>query len=162
MANKLLADVIYWGMRDATVKKQDFAQNIETLKGEQARKSIKDIKREISNSRIVALGVEMMPLSWLIGKKIYEPAKIRVFLETMLARFKHLEKWEELRIKNGEVDKIVEYGSRTTLLLKNIKKHGEKRLNTSHLAKEIFNNLKIMSAIFLNVYFRTASARFRG
>jgi glutamine amidotransferase-like uncharacterized protein len=161
LANKLLADVIYWGMRDATLKRQNFVQNIETLKGEEARKSVKDIKREISNSRIVALGVEMMPLSWLIGKKIYGPAHIRVFLETMLARFKHLDKWEELRIKNGEVEKLVKYGSRTTILLRNIKKNAEKGLDTSYLGKKIFDNLKIMSAIFFDVYFRTASARFR-
>ena len=160
-ANKLMADAIYWDMRGTPLKKQDNEQKIIILKGEKAKRLIRDIKRELSNSRIVASGMEMMPITWLIGKKIYEPAKIRVFLEAMWARVKPLEKWEELRIKNGEHEKILKLASDTTFLLRKIKKDVEKGSDTVNLAKEIFNNLKSMSVIFLDIYFRTAIIRFR-
>lgn len=157
VANQLLADAIYWDMRDTPLKKQDNEKNAIILKGEKAKRLIRDIKRELSNSRIVASGMEMMPITWLIGRKIYEPAKIRVFLEAMWVRVKPLEKWEELRIKNGEHEKILKLASDTTILLRKSKKDVEKGSDAVNLAKEIFNNLKRMSMIFLDIYFRTVN-----
>ena len=161
LANKLMADVIYWDMRDTPLKTHGHSNNNIEVKGDKAKKLINDIKRELSNCRIVALGIEMMPTSWLIGTKVYEPAKIRVFIEAMWTRIKALEKQEEVIFTVGEDSQIIDYASDTTILLRKIRKEAAKGLDTLHLARQIFKNLNIMTTKFLTMYFRTFNVKFR-
>jgi hypothetical protein len=152
---------MYWDMRDNPLKKHDHDNNSIVVKGNKAKKLIRDIKRELSNCRIVALGMEMMPVSWLIGMKVYDPAKIRVFLEAMWTRIKSLEKQEEVIFTDGEDSQIVDYASDTTILLRKIRKDAVKGLDTLHLAQQIFKNLNIMTTKFMTIYFRTFNSEFR-
>jgi hypothetical protein len=109
----------------------------------------------------VAYGIEMLPVHWLIGNKIYEPGKIRMFLESMWVRLKRLEKLEALSIKGGEHENIVRGAVDMTVLLKKIKGDVEKGLDTVGLATKIFRNLNMLSTIFLGTYFVTVNAQFR-
>lgn len=52
---------------------------------------LRDIKREVSNARIVAFGLEKMPVTWQIGVKVWEPEKIRMFLECAWNRLPYLQ-----------------------------------------------------------------------
>jgi hypothetical protein len=47
------------------------------------------------------------------------------------------------------------------VLLRKIKRDRQRGVDTANCAKEIFNNLKMMSMTFLDIYFRTATIRFR-
>jgi glutamine amidotransferase-like uncharacterized protein len=161
LANKLVADAIYWEMRPSPLNTTASEQKGIVLTGDKAKKLIKDIKRELSNARIVAYGIEMLPVHWLIGNKIYEPGKIRMFLESMWVRLKRLEKLEALSIKGGEHENIVRGAVDMTVLLKKIKGDVEKGLDTVGLATKIFRNLNMLSTIFLGTYFVTVNAQFR-
>lgn len=160
-ANKLVADAIYWDMGPSPLNTPASEQKGIMLKGDKAKKLVRDIKRELSNARIVAYGMEMLPVHWLIGNKIYEPGKIRMFLEAMWLRLKRLEKLEALSIQDGEHENIVQGALDTTVLLKKIKGDVEKGLDTVGLATKIFGNLNIMSTVFLGIYFATVNAKFR-
>ncbi len=50
------------------------------------KRQLQKLRSEISNARIVAHALERMPCQWLIGKKVYDPEKIRVFLEAIWTR----------------------------------------------------------------------------
>ena len=159
-ANQLVADAIYWDMRVAPLKDNDHHHNTRVVSGDKARKFVRNVKRELSNSRIVALGMEMMPVSWLIGRKVYEPAKIRVFLEAMWTKIKTLEKAEEVILTEGEENRLIDDAARITILLREIKTELGKGLDTIHLARNIFKMLNAITRRFLDVYFRTIGATF--
>lgn len=42
---------------------------------------IEEITRQVSNARIVGFGLEKLPITWQIGVKVWEPEKIRMFLD---------------------------------------------------------------------------------
>jgi len=87
-ANRLLAEAIYWDLpQDAPARPPAEAAG---LSGKQAKAWLLAVKRQLSNSRIVALNLEDHSARWLIGTKVYEPAKLRVFLEAMWGRLRSL------------------------------------------------------------------------
>ena len=126
-----------------------------------AAKRIRDMKRELSNARIVAYGMEMLPVHWLIGNKIYEPGKIRMYLEAIWPRLQRLEKLKCLRISPAAHGDIVREARDTTVLLRRIKKDVAKGHDTVALAKDVFRNLNRVSTAFLGAYFQTVNARFK-
>ncbi len=44
-------------------------------------RALLEIRRQVSNARIVAFGLEQTAVTWRIGVKVWEPEKIRMFLE---------------------------------------------------------------------------------
>ena len=51
-----------------------------------SRVSFRRFMAAVSNARIVGLALERSSYQWLIGAKVYDPEKIRVFLETIWKR----------------------------------------------------------------------------
>ena len=155
VANELVADVISFEVKEnsqATLRSED---NIKKIKGMDAKRLIRNVKRELSNSRIVSAGLEMLPIHWVIGNKIYEPAKIRVFLESLWKRLRIIEKLDRLIVKNGSDKSIVAYALDITLILRAIKKHIDKELDTLDLSRQLFAKLNILSTMFLDIYFKS-------
>ncbi len=153
-ANKLVADAIYWDIRETPETRSSSDQEEEILWGDEAKKLIRDIRRELSNSRIVATGLEIMPIQWMIGAKIYEPEKIRVFLEAMWPRIRPLEKCSQIRIQQGMAERIVHYAKDTTALLREMKHQVDQKHETVASATVVFDLLHKLSTAFFNLYFR--------
>ena len=160
-ANQLVADAMYWDMRDAPLKANGHRHNTRVVSGDKVNRLLQDLKRELSNSRIVALGMEMMPVSWLIGKKVYDPGKIRVFLEAMWTRIRTLEKAEQMILTKAEESRLIEDGALITILLREIKTELGRGPDTIHLARKIFERLNEMTRRFLDIYFRTIGSTFK-
>jgi len=160
-ANKLVADAMYWDIRDTPSGTNGHNSNSVIVSGDEARRLLRDFKRELSNCRIVALGMEMMPVTWLIGTKVYEPAKIRVFLEAMWTRIKTLEKMKGVILTVDEESRLIDDAADITVLLREIRTELDKGLDTIHLAPKIFKMLNAMTRRFLDVYFRTIGATFK-
>jgi hypothetical protein len=118
---------------------------------------VRSLKRELSNARIVATGLEIMPIQWLIGAKYYDPEKIRVFLESMWVRIKSLEKCDQLYVRNDRAKKIVDYALETTSLLRRIKNGVDQKRDTINQAKETLDLLHKYTMAFFDVYFGTMS-----
>lgn len=155
MANKLVNDVINFEVKAPVQASRGLENNINEIKGAGAKELIRNLKRELSNSRIVSSGLEMIPVHWLIGNKIYEPAKIRVFLESMWKRIRIIKEWDELIVKNRHDRSIVRLASDITMLLRLIRKYVNQGLNTEDLAGQLFGKLNILSTMFLDIYFKS-------
>ncbi len=119
---------------------------------------IGDFKKELSNSRIVARSMEMMPVHWLIGRKIYEPPKILVFLEAMWMRVLRLEK-SRILLEEGDQRELIG-ASDITSMLRRIKRDASEGKDTTPSAEKLFGRLITLAAAFLNIYFRTLTGRF--
>ncbi len=156
-ANKLIADAIYWDgcpiadtIRPAQTVKPD-------LVGVTVKGLIRDLKRELSNSRIVAAGLEMLPIYWLLGNKSYEPQKIRVFIDAMWHRIRRLEKHGPPSVFPETAETLKKYALETTALLRTMKNRFDQKKETHELAARLFDLLHHYTAAFLRMYFQTLS-----
>jgi glutamine amidotransferase-like uncharacterized protein len=156
-ANRLILDSIYW--ESFAYQAASTFKPTEILKGQHKAELLKTLKRELSNSRIVATGLELMPIYWMIGNKAYEPLKIRVFLEPMWKRLNILEKSYSLKIRPGTAHKMSTSATQGTQLLRELKKDIDQGLETTALAAKCFKNLQELATNFFASYFQTISLK---
>ena len=116
---------------------------------------IQVLKRELSNARIVAAGLEMSPVRWRIGAKTYEPEKIRVFLESMWKRVHALERGRLLRAAPGSPEVITAQALETTELLRRMKRRLDQERSTLEMAARLFQLLHHYARTFFSIYFQT-------
>lgn len=151
-ANTLIADMIYQGIGELENNNYLSTPSTETSCQKNLKKLWRDIKAELSNSRIVALSLEREPVKWQIGNKVYEPEKIRVFLEAMWSR------WNKINVQNcgNETGLYVIFimAKRLTQLLRSIKNLIRLEKDTTEPAQEVFDHLKKLTASFLSFYFK--------
>ncbi len=120
---------------------------------ERKKKQLQSIKRELSNARIVAFGLEKMPVSWNVGTKVWEPEKIRLFVEFCWRRIERLEKVVAAEKENSseeeELEELVESVIRTREMIRDLKKSLDKGTETTHLAMHLFRHLKRQTVMLL-------------
>jgi len=120
---------------------------------ERKKKQLQSIKRELSNARIVAFGLEKMPVSWNVGTKVWEPEKIRLFVEFCWCRIERLEKAVAAEKGNGteeeELEKLVESVVRTREMIRDLKKRLDQGTETTDLAMHLFRHLKRQTVMLL-------------
>jgi Biotin-protein ligase, N terminal len=129
-----------------------FSQKKSTSEKE-ARELLVCLRRELSNSRIVASSLEFLPIQWLIGQKVYEPPKVRVYLESMWKRLRALEKNKGLILQPGMQDRITSAARQTTLELRRIKQQINENQDSLKTAIIVFDLLHILSICFFDLYF---------
>lgn len=160
-ANRLLVDAMYW---DLPIERTDKGHRDELpryIQGKANRALLKDIKREISNARIVAVGMESLHLHWTIGNKVFESAKIRVFIEAIWTRLRELEKVDRTKLLPGQDELILQRASELTLLLRDLRRSiisGDSE--TTGKAENTISLLKKTCALFLEIYFSTQMSCF--
>ena len=74
-ANQCLARVMAWEQRQRLQEglgSRPKKGEQDVLQGPELKRWLRDLKREISHSRLVANGLETLDVRWLIGNKIYE------------------------------------------------------------------------------------------
>jgi len=113
---------------------------------------LRKIKSEVSNSRIVALALERTPITWLIGQKVYEPVKIRTFLEMVWSRFPYIEH-VNLNIEEDTLLSLKRSFQEITQLLRDIKSKIDRGHDTTDNASYLFTVIKSSCADFLSIYF---------
>jgi hypothetical protein len=135
---------------------KDFSEDPKNLiKGEALKELLKDLKRELSNSRIMASGMNDFSISWLIGNKYYEPEKISVFLEVLWKRLTYLESGGDVAVDLQDPDGMINRLKGITDILRKMKKGIDRGEATNELAEDLFPNLKKATSDFLTIYFRT-------
>jgi len=154
-ANQLLTDAMLWDLPHYPDRMPDRGVYGETLSGKACRLLLKDIKREISNARIVAVGLETLPVQWVIGNKVYDTAKIREFIEPVWQRIKPLERLNQMRLLPGQAGRLIASASETTALLREMKRSLKQGTDTIFPARTLFERLNRTSTLFLEIYFRT-------
>jgi glutamine amidotransferase-like uncharacterized protein len=155
VANCLLANSIFWDLRREAVSEEMPDEDVAIMEDQLKHKFVQEIKREVSNSRIVATGMETMPIHWLIGCKTYEPEKIRVFLEAIWSRIKALAQGDKISMRSGSDVRMIECARRTTLLLRKIKNGIDANEDTLDCADNLFSTLRDLTMMFLDMYFRS-------
>ena len=153
-ANLFLTNAMMQDLHPETVPSVNPEDGAAVLSDSKKKGFILDIKRELSNSRIVAAGLEMVPLKWTIGNKIYEAGKIRVFLEALWQRIRPLEKNAALLVPAGRKDQLVETVLQVTQNIRQIKKEWDQKKDTLPAATALFSLLNKTSTLFLEIYFR--------
>ena len=160
LANTLLAKALYWDLPPTPALSRSVDTDPKVLiTGAGARNIIRNIRREVSNARIVAAGLETLPIGWKIGDKYYEAGKIRVFLEAIWARLSGLEKSDEIFLSPGREVLLLENLSRITALLRDIRRGVDQGLDTGGHAKALFPILNEACGLFLEIYFQTRLRR---
>jgi hypothetical protein len=154
LANALIADAVYWDAQPLAAPRQSKARPPVCAEVD-GRRLLKDIKRQVSNSRISAGSLEMQPIRWLIGAKYFEPEKIRYFLEAIWYRLAPLEKHGALRASVEQAACLRRYAEATTLLVRQLKRHVEQGGDTRDLAEKLFGLLHRYAITFLEMYFQT-------
>jgi hypothetical protein len=118
------------------------------------RKQFQKLRSEISNARIVAHALERMPCQWLIGKKVYDPDKIRVFLEAIWTRINKADDHFNGAVAAYETEHLCKLAQTVTRQLRDLKKISTSNGDAIAEADELFINLKKITAQFLTLYFR--------
>jgi len=131
------------------------------IKGEELRALLKDLKRELSNSRIMASGIDDLPIHWLIGNKYYEPEKISVFINTVWNKLKDLESTSDLEMEKESLLRCIEISKHITREVRTIKSEMREKGDTTFLASELFLDLKALSSNFFTLYFKVKRDRFQ-
>ena len=124
------------------------------------KKTIHAFKSEISNARIIALALERKQLQWLIGKKVYDPEKIRVFLEAVWSRISVIDRVECMTEEEGYY--LLHTAQSVTTMLKTLKNESDAGHAVTVAAEELFAKLKALAAAFLTFYFRMKELRDAG
>jgi len=152
MANTLIAEMIHQGISEQEYNKSFLMPSKGSFKDRNLHPLWREIKSAVSNSRIVALSLERKSITWQIGQKVYEPVKIRTFLESVWSRFPQI---EQLNV-NVEEDKLFRLSRsfrEITKILRNIKRKVDKECDTTDNAFNLFIIIKNSCADFLKIYF---------
>jgi glutamine amidotransferase-like uncharacterized protein len=155
-ANHWLHRIIQWemGREDQAGEQKGKKDPPRYFNGQEGFDLLKPLKREISNARLVARGLEMTDLQWVIGHKIYEPIKISAFLEAVWKRIMALEKSRRPLWTAPEDAELVERAGTVTGLVRRIKAEADKSRDTGAEAASLFEHLKSLCRRFLTLYFR--------
>lgn len=125
------------------------------LTGIEFQNLLRDLKREVSNSRLVAAGIEFFPVHWTIGHKVYEPEKIRVFLENIWSKLRYLERCKAFALRNEEPTELIKKGLEITHCIRRLKKELETGIETTPIASDLFSLLQSFSIDIFSIYFKT-------
>ncbi len=136
-----------------TIQKKLSGDSGKRIKGEALRELLKDLRRELSNSRIMASGMDDFSTHWLIGNKYYDPEKISVFINTVWKKLKHLESMPDLEVNGTPLFRCVEISKEVTEGIKAIHSRIDEQGDATPLAPNLFLNLKALSSHFFELYF---------
>ncbi len=118
-------------------------------------RSLLEIKRQVSNARIVGYGLERSQVTWKIGVKVWEPEKIRMFLQYAWDRLPYLER----RSAGGtlgacaELERLAEGYARACDLAKELSVAVRSNQESQAEAASLLTMLKELTAGFLSLYF---------
>jgi hypothetical protein len=156
-ANELVIGTIRFEQNAESVIPDSIPEGRTVLDTFQTGEWVRALKRELSNARIVVAGFENEPVFWQIGRKTYEPLKMRVFLEALWKRLPGMGKTGRLVIPERCRD-LPEKARSLTEKVRGLKNRFDQKQETAPLAEEIFSLLKKMAPDFLTVYFQTKAA----
>jgi glutamine amidotransferase-like uncharacterized protein len=108
----------------------------------------------VSNARIMALALERTSYTWVIGKKVYDPEKIRVFLEAIWKRARLLQAPECLaRMERSEIELLTVQAVEVAETIRKLRSDAQPCAQETACAEFLFLTLRKAAAAFLTIYF---------
>ncbi len=135
--------------------KKFFYEEGQSVSGDSLKGYLKDLKRGLSNARIQASGMNDVNREWLIGNKLYQTEKISVFLNVIWDKLKRLETLPDLKMDEERLWECIERSKSLPSVIQAIRHKMKEGEDTTSLATGLFENLKLLSACFLNLYFKS-------
>ncbi len=118
------------------------------------KKQYRSFLSAVSNARIMALSLERTAFTWLIGRKVYDPEKIRVFIETIWKRARELEASACLEcIESSEIELLTKQAVEVAETIQKLRSDGQPCGQETALAGFLFLTLRKATAAFLTIYF---------
>ena len=151
-ANQLLADAIYWDQPGHAAEEAPI-RSAHQLTARAKHTWLNDLKREVSNVRIAALGLERHPARWLLGRKVYEPAKLRVFAEAVWERLLRLERLPRLLLPKPATGLVLKW-KEITVCVRLLYRELHRENDTLQIARKLFPELNLATARFMELYFQ--------
>jgi hypothetical protein len=93
-------------------------------------------------------------MSWLIGNKVYEPEKFRVFIEALWSRLGLFEKFSDKGVPGEDVQGLTACACKVREKLKVLKTEIHHSSDTTELVEDILSGLRTLASTFMNLYFR--------
>jgi len=121
--------------------------------GEKAESLVQEIRRQVSNARIIAFGLEKMPVTWKIGLKVWEPEKVRMFLDCAWYRLPFMLKRAALVSPGEQLSQLADGYGAVTDMARLVKARIESGGNSQAEAELLLGTLKEITAAFLSLYF---------
>ena len=121
---------------------------------EDAAGILSEIKRQVSNARIVGFGLEKMPVTWRIGLKVWEPEKVRMFLDYAWDRLPYVGERASSVHDSETLGQLARGYSTVTDTAKSLKIKVESGEDSQAEAISLLGLLKELTATFLSIYFR--------
>jgi len=158
--NLYLREIIFKHLeRGSFGVKKFFYEEGQSVSGDSLKGYLKDLKRELSNARIQASGMSDINMEWLIGNKLYQTEKINVFLNFIWDKLKRLETLPDLKMDGERLGECIEISKSIPQAIQTIRKKVREGDEAIPMAKGLFENLKLLSACFLNLYFKSKRVR---
>jgi len=111
------------------------------------------LRRQLSNARIAAAGLEWTPVSWLVGRKIYEPAHLREFIEAIWSRVNWLQKTGVAQEHIAAAGLLADGAATVSGLLRNLKATLDGNGDGRAIAGQVVEGLRRLAMDFFNLYF---------
>ncbi len=125
-----------------------------TVREPAEKKQYRAFLSAVSNARIMALALERSGYSWLIGRKMYDPEKIRVFLETIWKRARLLEAPECFAcIESSAIELLTAQAIEVAETIQKLRSDAQPRAQETACAEQLFLLLRKAAAAFLTIYF---------
>ncbi len=116
-----------------------------------ARERLRDIKRELSNARVAARGMENASVLWELGTKVWEPEKVIYFVEFLWQRLPGLERGVENGTAGERLEELAEMTASTSSRIRELRRGIEEGRDTLKEAEGLFRHLREHAVLFLEL-----------
>jgi hypothetical protein len=154
-ANAVVAAVLASGNRSPRATGGDRTEGGQRTFHPQGTGPLHDLRRHLSNARIAAAGLEWAPVSWLIGRKVYEPAHLREFVETLWARIARFQQLGLTENQDGLAGMLAGRAENVARLLRVLKTTLDADGDGRAIAGKTVAGLRRLAMDFFNLYFQS-------
>jgi hypothetical protein len=118
------------------------------------RTQVRDFVSRISNARIIALALERSPSQWLVGRKVYDAQRIRVFLEALWQRAQKLLRLDPSVLPAEDVAELLRESAAVVERLHALRADAGHASRNSRDAEELVAHVRKLTALFMTRYFQ--------
>ncbi len=156
LCNGYIAGLIYDGNRNGPerIRGEEWTDEEAPLGDGELNRTLRELKRALSNARISSSWSDPFTGSWKIGEKYYGFEKIAFFMNFIWNKFRVLETIPDLQMAGQRLSRCIEISESVKKSILDIKSGLSENSDTTQLAAKLFAQLKKLCSTFLCEYFR--------
>jgi len=135
--------------REGRARRDRDQQAVLNAAGQETVRSLEEVRRELSNLRIAARGMESYQVRWTLGTKVWEPEKIIYYAEFLWERADALRECAAAEGAAGDLEELAERAAGARLALRELRERLERGDEGSGAAEELFRILRELTVRLL-------------